>query len=170
MYNKSHVPVSQQVCPACGGIRWERQLLASTASQRNLDYAKHDLKCHGDCYTLSQGFVWINISLFNQLAEFWVAYFPVLCFPASQRMAITSMWMHHAQFVARKSSSALSWLRGTAVSIRTVSCTAWLRGNHLSNATCLTQVFFKSGEECSMLWCSLTRQHTHITQEAVLDK
>ena len=25
-----------------------------------------------------------------------------------------------------------------------------IRGNHLSNATCLTQVFFKSGEECSI--------------------
>ena len=27
-----------------------------------------------------------------------------------------------------------------------------LRGNHLSNASCLTQVFFKSGEECGKLW------------------
>ena len=27
-----------------------------------------------------------------------------------------------------------------------------LRGNHLSNTTCLTQVLFKIGEECSALW------------------
>ena len=47
-----------------------------------LDYAKHKLKCHGDFYTFSQGFVCINILLFNQLAEFWVAYFRVAYFPA----------------------------------------------------------------------------------------
>ena len=28
----------------------------------------------------------------------------------------------------------------------------WLRENHLSNTTCLTQVFFKSGEQYSKLW------------------
>ena len=27
-----------------------------------------------------------------------------------------------------------------------------IRGNHLSSTTCLTQVFFKSGEECDKLW------------------
>ena len=27
-----------------------------------------------------------------------------------------------------------------------------IRGNHLSNTTCLTQVFFKSGEYFSTLW------------------
>ena len=30
--------------------------------------------------------------------------------------------------------------------------------------------FFKSGEECSTLWRSLTRHKTHQTNEAVLDK
>ena len=35
------------------------------------------------CYTLSQCFVWITILLFNQLAEFWVAYFRVVYFPAN---------------------------------------------------------------------------------------
>ena len=40
-------------------------------------------KCHGDVYTLSQGFVWIEIVLFNQLAEFWVAYFWVAYLPAT---------------------------------------------------------------------------------------
>ena len=29
------------------------------------------------------------------------------------------------------------------------------RGSHLSNTTCLTQVFFKSGESCSKLWRSV---------------
>ena len=33
---------------------------------------------------------------------------------------------------------------------------ACLRGNHLSKTTCLTHVFFKCGEYCSDLWCSLT--------------
>ena len=33
-------------------------------------------------YTLSQCFVWITVLLFNQLAEFWVAYFRVVYFPA----------------------------------------------------------------------------------------
>ena len=37
-----------------------------------------------------------------------------------------------------------------------------LGGNHLSNATCLTQVVFNSGEYCSKLDWSLTRQHTSI--------
>ena len=31
---------------------------------------------HGDVYTLAQGVVWIQISLFTQLAEFWAASFP----------------------------------------------------------------------------------------------
>ena len=50
----------------------------------NLDNAHHKLKCHGDLYTLSQGFVWINIILFNQLAAFWVAYFRVVYSPATK--------------------------------------------------------------------------------------
>ena len=41
------------------------------------------------------------------------------------------------------------------------------RGNHLSNTTCLTRVFFKSGESCGKLWWSLTRRKTHNTNEAV---
>ena len=44
------------------------------------------------------------------------------------------------------------------------------RGNHLSNTTCLTLVFIERGEECSKLWCSLTRRKTPKTNEAVLDK
>ena len=36
-----------------------------------------------------------------------------------------------------------------AVRVRAV---AGLRGNHLSNTTCLTQTFFKSGESCGNLW------------------
>ena len=35
----------------------------------------------------------------------------------------------------------------------------------LSNTTCLTQVFFNSGEDCSTLWCSLTRRNTHKTSD-----
>ena len=46
----------------------------------------------------------------------------------------------------------------------------WTRGNHLSNTTCLPQVFFKSGELLRKLWCPLTRRRTHKTSEAVLDK
>ena len=46
-------------------------------------YAKRELKCHGYFFTLSQCFVWITILLFNQLAEFWVAYFRVVYFPAN---------------------------------------------------------------------------------------
>ena len=46
-------------------------------------YAKHKLKCHRDVYTLCQGFLWITVLLFNQLAEFWVAYFRVVYFPAN---------------------------------------------------------------------------------------
>ena len=45
-----------------------------------------------------------------------------------------------------------------------------LRGNHLSNTTCLTQVFFKRGKSGSESWRSLTRQSTKWTNEAVLDK
>ena len=45
---------------------------------------EHKLKCHAGLYALSQGVVWINIILFNQLAEFWVAYFRVVYFPASK--------------------------------------------------------------------------------------
>ena len=45
-----------------------------------------------------------------------------------------------------------------------------VRGNHLSNTTCRTQVFFKSGEECGKAWWSLTRRTTHKTSEAALDK
>ena len=37
----------------------------------------------------------------------------------------------------------------------------------MSNATCLTHVFFKLGKEGSTLWCSLTRRKTHKTNEAV---
>ena len=50
--------------------------------QWNSGYAKRKLKSHGDFYILSQCFVWITILLFNQLAEFWVAYFRVVYFPA----------------------------------------------------------------------------------------
>ena len=35
---------------------------------------------------------------------------------------------------------------------------------------CLTRAFFKGGEECSTLWCALTRQTKHKNNEAVLDK
>ena len=55
-----------------------------TQNQLNLDHAKHKLKCHGELCTLSQGFVWIKILLFNQLAEFRVAYFQVVYFPATK--------------------------------------------------------------------------------------
>ena len=48
--------------------------------------------------------------------------------------------------------------------------TAKLGGKHLSDATCLTQAFFRNGEECCKAWRSLTRQSTHKTNEAVLDK
>ena len=37
-------------------------------------------------------------------------------------------------------------------------------GNHLSNTTCLTHAFLKSGKYCSTLWCSLTRRSTHKKQ------
>ena len=57
-------------------------ILAHSGIQWNSGYAKRKLKCHGDLYTLSQCFVWITILLFNQLAEFWVAYFRVVYFPA----------------------------------------------------------------------------------------
>ena len=50
--------------------------------QWSIDYSKHKFKVHGDFYTLSQCFIWITILLFNQLAEFWVAYFRVVYFPA----------------------------------------------------------------------------------------
>ena len=46
----------------------------------------------------------------------------------------------------------------------------YVRGNNLSNTTCLTQAFFKRGEECSKLRWSLTRRNTHKTNEAVVDK
>ena len=51
-------------------------------TQWSIDYSKRKFKVHGDFYTLSQCFVWITILLFNQLAEFWVAYFRVVYFPA----------------------------------------------------------------------------------------
>ena len=59
------------------------------------------------------------------------------------------------------------------------------RGNHLSDTTCLTQVFlllllllyllpttyyFNCGESCSKVWRSLTLETAHRTNEAVLDK
>ena len=44
------------------------------------------------------------------------------------------------------------------------------RGSHSSNTSCLTQVFFNSCESCGKSWGSLTRQHTHRTSEAALDK
>ena len=56
--------------------------LKSAGPQWSMDYSKRKLNCHGDVYTLSQSFVWITILLFNQLAEFWVAYFRVVYFPA----------------------------------------------------------------------------------------
>ena len=36
------------------------------------------------------------------------------------------------------------------------ACVASFRGNHLSNTTCLTQAFFKSGEGRGTSRCSLT--------------
>ena len=45
-----------------------------------------------------------------------------------------------------------------------------LSGSHLSNATCLTQVFFKSGEECSKLRWFSTRQKAHKTNEACIKR
>ena len=45
----------------------------------------------------------------------------------------------------------------------------WLSGNHFSNATCLTQVFFRSGQWFGRLGWSLTRRKTRKTNEAVLD-
>ena len=45
-----------------------------------------------------------------------------------------------------------------------------LRGNHLSNTTCLTQVFFKCCEWFGKLGCSLTLQTAHKTNRAILDK
>ena len=47
---------------------------------------------------------------------------------------------------------------------------AWPGGNNLSNTTCLTQAFFKGGEECGTSWGSLTLYTTQNTHEAVLDK
>ena len=41
-------------------------------------------------------------------------------------------------------------------------------GSHLSNTTCLTQVFFKSREEYDRLWRSSTRRSTHKTNEACI--
>ena len=38
--------------------------------------------------------------------------------------------------------------------------------HHLSNTTCLTQVFCKSGESCSKVWQSLTRPKARKTSEA----
>ena len=58
-----------------------------------------------------------------------------------------------------------SWMRGLSLSMPST-----LRGNHLSNTTCPTQVFFKSGESCSKLWWSSTWRTTHKTNEAALDK
>ena len=43
-------------------------------------------------------------------------------------------------------------------------------GGHLSNTTCPTQAFFKSGEECGTLRRSWMRRKTRKTNEAVLDK
>ena len=73
----------------------ERELAeagAATASECSLsgelgDYAKGKLKCRRDFCTLSQGFVWIKVLLFNQLAEFWVAYFRVISSFSSQSRA-----------------------------------------------------------------------------------
>ena len=45
-----------------------------------------------------------------------------------------------------------------------------IRGNHLSNTTCLTHVFFKSGEYNSKVWWSFTRRNAHQTNEAALDE
>ena len=58
--------------------------------QWSIDYSKHKFKVHGDFHTLSQCFVWITILLFNQLAEFWVAYFRVVYFPATYH--VPSSW------------------------------------------------------------------------------
>ena len=58
----------------------------------------------------------------------------------------------------------------TPVVVQTVMATPTFGGNHLSDTTCLTQALFKRGEECSKVWCSLTRRNTHKTNEAALDK
>ena len=62
--------------------------------QWNSGYAKRKLKCHGDFYTLSQGFVWITILLFNQLAECWVAYFRAVYFSANDKQRPGDERMH----------------------------------------------------------------------------
>ena len=61
--------------------------------QWSIDYSKHKFKVHGDVYTLSQCFVWITIPLFNQLAEFLVAYFRVVYFPAN--IGALDTHLHH---------------------------------------------------------------------------
>ena len=73
-------PYEVCLCPCpCASAR-----TAGLPCQWNLDYKqKHKLKCPRDVYTWSPGFVWIEILLFNQLAEFWVAYFRVFYFPAT---------------------------------------------------------------------------------------
>ena len=42
------------------------------------------------------------------------------------------------------------------------------KGNHLSDATCLTQVLFESGEPCGKAWLSLTRRNTHTYKHMIL--
>ena len=65
--------------------------------------------------------------------------------------------------------SPMSQLRAVMVGVG-AEIMVVVRGNHLSSTTCLTQVFFKSGAECSTSWCSLTRRKTRKTNEDVLDR
>ena len=65
--------------------------------------------------------------------------------------------------------------RASARPCRRRSAPSWpppggIRGNHSSDATSLTQVFFKRGEEGTTLWCSLKLWTTHKTNEAAFDK
>ena len=56
-----------------------------------------------------------------------------------------------------------------SVCMYSVSSTLF-RGNHLSNTTCLTQVFFKRCERFGELWRSSTRGKTHKANQAAIDK
>ena len=62
------------------------------------------------------------------------------------------------------------WLSGTNGQGIWWIASAVFRGNHLSNATDLTQAFFKAGESYGKIRRSLTRQNTRKTNEAALDK
>ena len=70
--------------------------------QWSIDYSKRKFKVHGDFYTLSQCFVWITILVFNQLAEFWVAYFRVVCFPANLGQRVPSICLASSSRIVLK--------------------------------------------------------------------